>query len=162
MPARQGGREAKFETGFLFGCVLWRMLCRIQFFPCQHMGFCTALFTILDIDPRTKLEWGISSPFLPGVRKTVGTRIPGKWKFGIISITRNLNFGSLRLSGTHSLLVSRHFELMPLISPRFTGCLEEAWSPSTNIDATNIELGSSGASSRHVQHRWSSAPLAPQ
>jgi hypothetical protein len=63
--SRQEGREAKLETGFLFGCVLYRMLYGFQFVPCRCMGFCTA-FAILDTGPRTKLEWGISSPFLPG------------------------------------------------------------------------------------------------
>ncbi len=60
----QGGREAKLETGFLFGCVLYRMICSVQFLPRRSMWFYTA-FAILDTDPRTKLEWGISSPFLP-------------------------------------------------------------------------------------------------
>ncbi len=29
----QGGREAKLETGFLFGCVLYRMLPSVKFLP---------------------------------------------------------------------------------------------------------------------------------
>ncbi len=66
MRKNQGGREVELETGFLFGCVLYRMLCSVQFLPRWSMQFCT-VFAILDNDPRTKLEWRISSPFLPGL-----------------------------------------------------------------------------------------------
>jgi hypothetical protein len=65
----QGGREAKLVIGFLFGCVLYRMLCSVQFLPRRSKQFCTA-FAILDTDPRTKLERGISSPFLPDWNRT--------------------------------------------------------------------------------------------
>ncbi len=51
----KGGREAKLETGgFLFGCVLYRMICRFQFVSRRYMGFCTAI-AILDTVSRTKL-----------------------------------------------------------------------------------------------------------
>jgi hypothetical protein len=66
----QGGREAKLGKGFQFGCVLYRMLCSVLVLPCRSMSFCTA-FAILDTDPRTKLEWGLLSPILPG--KSSGT-----------------------------------------------------------------------------------------
>ncbi len=63
--ATQEGMEAKLKTGFLFGCVLYRMLCSVHFRACRSMQFCTG-FAILDTDPRTKLDQGISAPFLPG------------------------------------------------------------------------------------------------
>jgi hypothetical protein len=61
-PGRKGG-EIRNRFSVSLRSLEDAMQCAVS--SRRSMWFCTA-FAILDTDPRTKLEWGISSPFLPG------------------------------------------------------------------------------------------------